>query len=253
MKATSSHPSIVHDKVISNVIIAIFLTSLLSILIYLRRNSRNYKCKINSCLTWPSRLYSLPRFENRSFTNKRFYGAPIMSLFYVLNICSIYVEYSFYVSNIFSVFQMFVPYFKYVFYISNIYFQFEIFVQYPKNLRYISNIYSVLKWFYSLPSLFCTSISVLCFKYSFCISNIHSNCFFTDEEIVKVTSCKSLKNGKAMDPEGYINELFNSCGYDLRNSLKLLCNKIKSQKAVPSNWENISITTIFKRKGSKKN
>ena len=110
----------------------------------------------------------------------------------------------------------------------------------------------MLKWFYSLPSVFCTSISILCFKYSFCISNIHSNCFFTDEEIVKVTSCKSLKNGKAMDPEGYINELFNSCGYDLRNSLKLLCNKMKSQKAVPSNWENISITTIFKRKGSKK-
>ena len=55
-----------------------------------------------------------------------------------------------------------------------------------------------------------------------------------------------------MDPEGYINELFNSCGYDLRNSLKLLCNKMKSQKAVPSNWKNISITTIFKRKGSKK-
>ena len=43
------------------------------------------------------------------------YGAPIVSLFYMLNICSIYVEYSFYVSNISSVFQMFVPYFKYLF------------------------------------------------------------------------------------------------------------------------------------------
>ena len=70
------------------------------------------------------------------------------------------------------------------------------------------------------------------------LSHIRSECEdFTDEEIVKVTSCKFLKNGKAMDPEGYINELFNSCGYDLRKSLKLLCNKMKSQKAVPSNWE----------------
>ena len=58
------------------------------------------------------------------------------------------------------------------------------------------------------------------------LSHIRSECEdFTYEEIVKVTSCKSLKNGKAMNPEGYINELFNSCGYDLRNSLKLLCNK----------------------------
>ena len=103
------------------------------------------------------------------------YGAWIVSLFYMLNICSIYAEYSFYISNICSVFQMFVPYFKYLFYMSNIYSQFEIFVQYPRNLCYISNICSVLKWLYSLPSLFCTSISVLCFKYSFCISNIRSD------------------------------------------------------------------------------
>ena len=40
-----------------------------------------------------------------------------MSLFYMLNICSIYAEYSFYILNICSVFQMFVPYFKYLFYI----------------------------------------------------------------------------------------------------------------------------------------
>ena len=72
------------------------------------------------------------------------------------------VEYSFYVSNICSVFQMFVPYFKYLFYISNVYSQFEIFVLYPKSLCYISDICSVLlKWLYSLPSLFCTSISIL--------------------------------------------------------------------------------------------
>ena len=103
------------------------------------------------------------------------YGAPIVSLFYMLNICSIYAEYSFYISNICSVFQMFVPYFEYLSKISNIYSQFEIFVQYPKNMCYISNICSVLKWLYSLPSLFCTSISALCFKYSFCISNIGSD------------------------------------------------------------------------------
>ena len=109
-------------------------------------------------------------------SHKQIYGAPIVSLFYMLNICSIYVAYSFYISNICSVFQMFVPYFKYLFYISNIYSQFEIFVQYPTNLCYISNICCVLKWLYSLPSLFCTSISILCFKYSLCVSNIRSNC-----------------------------------------------------------------------------
>ena len=107
----------------------------------------------------------------------RFYGAPIVSLFHnhMLNICSIYVEYSFYTSNICPVFQMFVPYFKYLFHISSSYSQFEIFLQYPKNPCYISNICYVLKWLYSLPSLFCTSLSILCFKYSFCISSICSN------------------------------------------------------------------------------
>ena len=75
------------------------------------------------------------------------YGAPIVSLFCMLNICSIHVEYSFYISNICSVFQMFVPYFKYLFHISNIYSQFEIFVPYPKNLCNISNICSVLTLF----------------------------------------------------------------------------------------------------------
>ena len=85
---------------------------------------------------------------------------------YMLNIHSI--------SNICSVFRMFVPYFKYLFYISNIYSQFEIFVLYPKNLCYISNICCVLKWLYSLI-LFPTSISILCFKYLFCIPNIRSN------------------------------------------------------------------------------
>ena len=88
------------------------------------------------------------------------YGAPIVALFYMLNICSIHVEYSFYISDICSVFQMFVPYFKYLFYISNIYSQFQIFVLYPRNLCYISNICSVLKWLYYLPSLFCISISM---------------------------------------------------------------------------------------------
>ena len=36
--------------------------------------------------------------------------------------------------------------------------------KYPKNLCYTSNNCYVLKWLYSLPSLFCTSISILCFN-----------------------------------------------------------------------------------------
>ena len=100
------------------------------------------------------------------------YGAPIPPLFYMLNICFIYVEYSFY--SICSVIQMFVPYFKYSI--------FQIFIPNFKYLFYIpkichiSNVCSVLKWLHSYPSLFCISISVLCFKYLFCISNIPSNC-----------------------------------------------------------------------------
>ena len=104
------------------------------------------------------------------------YEAPFVSLFYMLNICSIYVEYSFYLSNIFSVFQMSVPCFKYLFYISNIYSEFQVFVPCSKNLCYISNTCFVLKWPYSLLSLLCTSISILCFEYSFRISNIRPNC-----------------------------------------------------------------------------
>ena len=94
------------------------------------------------------------------------YGAPIESLFYVLNICSIYAEYSFYTLNICSVFQMFVKYFKYLFYISNIYSQFETFVQYPKNC-YIFNICYVLK-----GSILFPPCSV--FQFLFCVLNIRS-------------------------------------------------------------------------------
>ena len=85
------------------------------------------------------------------------YGAPIVCLFHMLNICSIYAEYSFYISNICSVLQC-------LFHILNIYSIFQIFIP---NLKYLFNIPKicvifqisvVLKW---LPSLFCTSISVL--------------------------------------------------------------------------------------------
>ena len=111
------------------------------------------------CLTSPSRML-------RSFV----YGAPIVSLFYMLNICSIYFECSFYISNICSVFQMFATYFKYLFYISNIYSQFEIFVQYPKNLLYFKYL------FCSIGSILFSPCSYFNFdKYSFCISNIRSD------------------------------------------------------------------------------
>ena len=99
------------------------------------------------------------------------FGVPIVSLFYILNICFIYVEYSFYISNICSVFQMFALYFKYLFYFSNIYSQFEIFVQYPKNLLYFKYLFCVKMALFS-------SLLVLYFnfdKYSLCISNIRSD------------------------------------------------------------------------------
>ena len=72
---------------------------------------------------------------------------------------------------------------------------------------------------------------------------------FIDEEMAQVL--KSLKTGNTRDPEGYINELFKYSGADVHNSIRIMLNKIR-KKSLPRIWENISIITIYKKKGSKK-
>ena len=63
---------------------------------------------------------------------------------------------------------------------------------------------------------------------------------------------KSLKNGKSTDPEGLINELFKYGGLSYQTVLLQLLNKIKNNKDTPESWNNILISTIYKKKGSKK-
>ena len=71
-------------------------------------------------------------------------------------------------------------------------------------------------------------------------------------EIIKVLS--SLKNNKARDPMGLINELFKKgvAGPDLVNAVKLLMNRLKEEKAVgvPLLYQ-ANISTIYKNKGSR--
>ena len=74
---------------------------------------------------------------------------------------------------------------------------------------------------------------------------------WTKVELLKVL--KSLKKKKSSDSEGLIYELFRPeiIGEDLFCSLLMMCNKIKSEMAIPSFVTNTKITSIYKNKGSK--
>ena len=62
---------------------------------------------------------------------------------------------------------------------------------------------------------------------------------------------KSLKNGKSTDPEGLINELFNYGGLSFKTVLLQLLNTIKNNKGTPESWNNILISTIYKKRFKK--
>ena len=70
-------------------------------------------------------------------------------------------------------------------------------------------------------------------------------------DLIKVT--KNLKTNKAADPKGLVNELFKPgvAGYDLQQSLLMLCNNVKTECAIPDFMQLTNITSIFKKKGSK--
>ena len=64
---------------------------------------------------------------------------------------------------------------------------------------------------------------------------------------------KSLKNNKAADPDGFINEIFKEgcIGDDLELALLSLFNGIKNTQILPKFMIKLNITTIFKNKGSR--
>ena len=62
---------------------------------------------------------------------------------------------------------------------------------------------------------------------------------------------KSLKSGKCRDPEGIIREVFmDECmGEDLKQSLLILCNKIKEERKFPDFMQKTNICAIYKGRG----
>ena len=72
---------------------------------------------------------------------------------------------------------------------------------------------------------------------------------WTMEDLDKVL--KSLKNDKAVDPVGLVNELFNSqnIGMDLKKSVLVLMNKIKANFKEPEFMSMANITSFWKGKG----
>ena len=64
---------------------------------------------------------------------------------------------------------------------------------------------------------------------------------------------RQLKERKATDPTGLVNELFmiNNIGDDLKKSILILMNKIKENVQDPKFMSMANITSLWKRKGTK--
>ena len=64
---------------------------------------------------------------------------------------------------------------------------------------------------------------------------------------------RSLKKGKARDPENMCNDLFKPdiAGIDFQNGLLFVLNSIKRKQILPKKMEKINITSIWKKKGSR--
>ena len=62
---------------------------------------------------------------------------------------------------------------------------------------------------------------------------------------------KSLKTGKCRDPEGIIREIFmeDTMGDDLKQSLLIMCNRIKQTREIPSFMQKTNICAIYKGRG----
>ena len=60
---------------------------------------------------------------------------------------------------------------------------------------------------------------------------------------------KELKLGKSFDPTGVIREVFIQGSSGLIHSITAMFNAFKKNFDVPSQWDDILITTMFKKKG----
>ena len=81
-------------------------------------------------------------------------------------------------------------------------------------------------------------------------SSNKSNPWTLDElEIV----LKQLKEGKSRDPNGWVRDLFKIevAGSQLKKSLLILMNRMKSENYIPAFIRNADVTTIYKGKGDK--
>ena len=81
-------------------------------------------------------------------------------------------------------------------------------------------------------------------------SESHSTPPFSDKEMESVLA--SLKEDSSAGVDRYPPKLFTKAGAGVVRSIKLLCNRIKELKDVPEQWNLVKITTIYKKKGSKK-
>ena len=63
----------------------------------------------------------------------------------------------------------------------------------------------------------------------------------------------ALKNDKARDPNGWVNEIFKEgvAGQNLKASMLELFNKIKAENNIPEFMRKADVTTIYKGKGEK--
>ena len=66
---------------------------------------------------------------------------------------------------------------------------------------------------------------------------------------------KKLQEGKSRDPNGWVRDLFKSevAGTQLKMSLLMMMNKMKSENYIPDFIRNADVTTIYKGKGDKFN
>ena len=89
------------------------------------------------------------------------------------------------------------------------------------------------------------------FETRYSIASLRKSPNWTIQQIEKV--CKTLKNSKARDEHGMVYELFKPpyAGKDVYQSLTKMFNEMKTQLEVPRFFESMSITSIFKNKGSR--
>ena len=63
----------------------------------------------------------------------------------------------------------------------------------------------------------------------------------------------TLKEDCSSGVDKYPPKLFTRAGAGVVTSILVLCNKIKELRDIPEQWNLVKITTIYKKKGSKRN